>query len=61
VEIERKTHGNSVISASIVRQLLRRENPEEAHPFLPPETIDFLTSEAGVQLIQKIKQSDSPH
>lgn len=55
--ISRKTLDDDIISASHVRELLREDNLEEAEKFLPEATIEYLKSERGQKVIDKIKSN----
>lgn len=55
--IERKKLGHEIISASLVRELLKEGNIEEAYKYLPESTIEYLQSEQGFKTIEKIKNS----
>lgn len=59
--IERKKQENYEISASTVRNLIKEENYEELKNILPQTTLDFLYTEEGKEIIEKIKASNSPH
>ena len=49
-----ESNGNP-ISASYVRQLLKKERFEEAYKLLPNSTIEFLKSDKGKKIINEIK------
>ena len=53
--IDRIEEGNQPISASYVRKLLKEDKAEEAYKLLPRSTIEFLESEDGKKVIEKIK------
>lgn len=53
--IDRIEEGNQPISASYVRKLLKEDKAEEAYKLLPRSTIEFLESEDGKKIIEKIK------
>lgn len=53
--IPRIESGENPISASFVRQLLKEDRYEEAYKLLPESTIEFLKSEEGSGVINKIK------
>jgi len=49
------------ISASKIREAIKNNKLNEIIDFLPKSTADFLTSEDGVEIIKKIKTSNSRH
>lgn len=57
----RKSLGGSAISASRVRQLIKEDKFTELKNILPEVTLEFLSSEKGKEIIEKIKVSNSPH
>lgn len=59
--IPRKKIDDSAISASMVRDLLKDENWEEIKKIVPVTTLNFLQSEKGKEIIEKIKTSNSMH
>lgn len=59
--IERKESGEGAISASRVRALLKEGNIDEARELVPSTTFEFLKSEEGIAIIEKLKVSDKPH
>lgn len=59
--IERAEQGNEAISASRVRALLKEGKIEETKEIVPATTFEFLNSEAGTTIIEKLKVSDKPH
>lgn len=59
--IERKETGDEAISASRVRALLKEGKLEEVRELVPATTFEFLNSEAGVEIIERLKVSDKPH
>lgn len=58
---ERKNFHGFAISASRVRQLIKDDNFTELENILPEVTLEFLKSEKGKEIIEKIKVSNSPH
>lgn len=61
VIIDRKMHSNNKISASRVRELIKNDNLEEVKEIVPKVTFDFLNSSKGRKIVEKIKNSNSPH
>lgn len=59
--IERKETGDEAISASRVRALLKEGRIQETRELVPPTTFEFLISQAGTEIIEKLKISDKPH
>ncbi len=55
--VERKEHENKPISASYVRSLLKEDKIKEALELLPQSTIEFLKTENGMDVINKIKKT----
>lgn len=55
--IKRKQVDKTIISASYVRKLIKSNNIEEAYKFLPQATIDYLQSEQGQKVVEKIQES----
>jgi [citrate (pro-3S)-lyase] ligase len=55
IEIERKKSEQEYISASKVRKLLKEENIEAVKPFVPKVTYDFLNTEIGRKVIDKLR------
>lgn len=52
--MERKKIGDQVISASLVRGLIKEANLQEAYKYLPDTTIEYLRSQKGQKIIDKI-------
>lgn len=59
--IERKIHDNKEISASMVRNLIKENNLEKLKEIVPKVTFDFLNSNEGKEIMERIKRSNSPH
>lgn len=59
--IERKESGDKAISASMVRALLKEGKIDEVKELVPSTTFEFLKSEEGIAIIEKLKVSDKPH
>jgi [citrate (pro-3S)-lyase] ligase len=59
--VERKKQGNYEISASTVRNLIKEDNYEELKNILPDTTYEFLSTDKGKKIVEKIKASNSPH
>lgn len=53
--IERKSLEGNVISASRVRKLIKEDKIQEAFKYLPESTIEYLKSEKGKEIINKIQ------
>lgn len=60
-EIERKKLHDEFISASKVRELIRNDRIKEVKAYLPDATVNFLDTEQGMKIIEKIKESNSVH
>ncbi|MDR7871641.1 MAG: [citrate (pro-3S)-lyase] ligase [Tissierellaceae bacterium] len=52
---ERKSLNDTIISASRVRKLIKEEKTDEAFKYLPISTIDYLKSDKGKKIIEKIQ------
>ena len=61
VEVERRSSGNEVISASKVRTLLKEDNFAEIEKIVPATTLEYLKSEAAEPIITKLKNSKTRH
>ncbi len=61
IECERYTIDNEVVSASKVRNYIKEGNLDKAYNLLPIESINFLKTKEGKEIIEKIKISDSRH
>ena len=59
--IERIGKDNAAISASKVRSLIKEGKADELYGLLPSVTLDFLKTQRGLEIIENIKRSDSPH
>ncbi|CAB1262611.1 (Citrate (pro-3S)-lyase) ligase [Clostridiaceae bacterium BL-3] len=57
IEIERKKYGDEYISASKVRELIRKGNIEEVKKIVPEATWEFLNSYEGKKVIGKIREN----
>jgi [citrate (pro-3S)-lyase] ligase len=63
VEVPRKksTDGEKAISASLVREAIRKDEWELVRSLVPVSTFEFLKSPAAVGIIEKIKKSSARH
>ncbi|MGL4730393.1 MAG: [citrate (pro-3S)-lyase] ligase [Clostridium sp.] len=61
VEVQRKESDNMFISASRVRELIKKEAFLEIEKLVPKTTFEFLKSEEGAEIVEKIKNSNTPH
>lgn len=59
--IPRKEMGEKAISASRVRELLKNNELEELKTLVPQSTFEYLNSEKGKEIAERIKHSDSVH
>ncbi|MEW9095632.1 MAG: [citrate (pro-3S)-lyase] ligase [Clostridiaceae bacterium] len=59
--IKRKEFEGSFISASKVRNYIKEDKIEEAKNMIPEVTWNFLNTEKGKEIVEKIKKSNSPH
>ena len=59
--IPRKVMGEKAISASRVRELLKNNELEELKTLVPQSTFEYLNSEKGKEIAERIKHSDSVH
>ena len=55
IVIPRKSFGEKIISASNVRQLIHDDKLDEIRDLVPPSTFDFFKSDAGAEVVKKIK------
>ncbi|MCK5761733.1 MAG: adenylyltransferase/cytidyltransferase family protein [Candidatus Izimaplasma sp.] len=56
--IKRKQIGSDIISASLVRKLLKENNLEEIKKYVPRATYEYLVSEKGQLVVKKILEHD---
>ncbi len=61
VELKRKEYNKEYISASKVRALIREGKINEIKNMIPEVTWEFLNSEEGRDIVEKIKVTNSPH
>jgi len=61
IEIERKSIGEDIISASKVRELIKLGKIEETKKYLPQSTYNFIKSKEAEDIIEKIRNSKSRH
>ncbi len=59
--LRRRTEKGEIISASTVRELIRKDAWEDIKRFVPKTTYDFLISEEAKPIIERIKKSRSRH
>ena len=59
--IERCKIDNEAISASRVRELIKEDKIEEVRELVPETTYEFLKTESGKEIIEKLKVRDLPH
>ena len=55
VEIRRLEANNAAISASLVRKLMADENYDEIKNIVPKTTYDFLVSDEGIKIKEKLR------
>ncbi len=61
LEVERLKINDEIISASKVRGFMKDGNIAEALKYLPEETINFLETEEGKKIIEKVKVNTNRH
>ncbi len=61
VEVKRKSVDDDIISASKVRELLKHGDVYSVEKYLPIETLEFLKSEEGKEVIKKVKENNNRH
>lgn len=61
VEIERMRSGNDAISASTVRDLLRKGDFASLERLVPETTLSFLRDDAAAPIMEKLLNSDGRH
>jgi [citrate (pro-3S)-lyase] ligase len=59
--VDRKKQDTYEISASTVRSFIREGNLEGLKDILPQSTLEFLATEKGKEIMEKIKVSNTPH
>ena len=59
--VPRFAAGGGIISASTVRDAIRENNRPLLETLLPPVTLEYLQSENGKAVIERIKHSDARH
>ncbi|MFR1708406.1 MAG: [citrate (pro-3S)-lyase] ligase [Clostridium sp.] len=59
--VERCEIDNRAISASRVRDLLKEDKMEEVKELVPQTTYEFLKSEPGKEIIERLKGTNLPH
>lgn len=59
--IPRKENDGKAISASLVRELLKKDELEKVKELVPETTFKYLTSTKGKEVIQRLKNTDSVH
>ena len=60
-EIQRKQYKADAISASSVRELIKRDKLEAVKDIVPKVTWEFLNTSLGKEIVEKIKISNTPH
>lgn len=60
-EIKRKEYKEDIISASKVRNLIKEGEISEIQHIVPRVTWEFLNTNLGKEIMEKIKSSNSPH
>lgn len=60
-EIKRKEINGQAVSASHVRKLIKNNKLKQAEKFLPPVSKDFLYTDKGQKIIEKIKNNKGRH
>ena len=53
--VKRKQIGDTIISASYVRNLLKNDKVKEAYKYLPKATINYLNSEKGKEIVKTLQ------
>lgn len=61
IEIPRLEKDNIAISASRVRELLKKEDFDGLRNIVPQTTYDYLVSDEAKQIVERIKKADSRH
>lgn len=61
IEIKRKEQNSMPISASRVREHIRENQMEKILNLVPKVTYDFLNTEKGKEIVEKIKTTNTPH
>ncbi|MDW8800128.1 [citrate (pro-3S)-lyase] ligase [Clostridium sp. A1-XYC3] len=61
IELKRKKNDEEFISASKVRELIRNNKMDKVRELVPEVTWNFLNSQLGKEISERIKISNSPH
>ncbi|WP_010295120.1 [citrate (pro-3S)-lyase] ligase [Clostridium senegalense] len=61
IEVKRKAEDEIPISASRVRELIREGKMDEIEKIVPKTTFEFLNSDDAIEIIEKIKNNNTPH
>lgn len=61
IEIPRLEKDDKAISASMVREMLKKEDFDGLREIVPSTTYDYLISDEAKPIVEKIKKSDSRH
>lgn len=61
IEVERKGVEGSPVSASFVRECIRKDNWDYIKKLVPESTLDFLQSQEAQSIIERIKTTHSRH
>ncbi|GAA0116427.1 [citrate (pro-3S)-lyase] ligase [Clostridium senegalense] len=61
IEVKRKAEDEVPISASRVRELIREGKMDEIEKIVPKTTFEFLNSDDAIEIIEKIKNNNTPH
>lgn len=59
--IPRKEINGKIISASLVREFLKKDEVEKVKKLVPTGTFEYLISDRGKEVVQKLKNSNSAH
>ena len=61
LQVSRKEFNHIAISASRVRNLIKEDCISDLNKLLPQVTLEFLNTSLGREIVEKIKNSNSPH
>jgi [citrate (pro-3S)-lyase] ligase len=61
IEVSRLERDGKVVSASDVREAIRRDDWAAVEALVPPTTLEYLKSEKAREVLQKIRTSNSRH
>ncbi len=61
IEVDRLELAHEAVSASKVRSLLKSNDLQEVRKIVPKVTWDFINTQKGKEIVEKLKNTDAPH